>query len=109
MSDYPKDIKKLIRKYSSIAYEEELRQALMSLSKSFDDWKKKDIDSYDLSDRIHEFHDGISRELFKMYNSPMKEIGLCRAIANNVIDRRTIPEILLKALERKIEFYEQEY
>jgi hypothetical protein len=39
----------------------------------------------------------------------MKEIGLCRAIANNVIDRRTIPEILLKALERKIEFYEQEY
>jgi hypothetical protein len=108
MNDYPKEIKKLIRKHSEMAYEEELRQALTPLSESFEAWRNRSINSFELSDKIHEFHDGISRELFKMHTGPMKIVGLAKAIANNIIDRKDIPQKLLRELEHKIKCYEEE-
>lgn len=63
----PKRIKRLLRELAAKAHEEELRRALTPLAKAFDRWSRGEVDSFELSDLIHEFHQGPSRDLFVRY------------------------------------------
>jgi hypothetical protein len=51
-----------------VAYQRDLDKELTKLKARFDNWQTKKIDCFELSDLIHEFHDGVSRELWKFYN-----------------------------------------
>ena len=58
MGDIPKRVKRLLREYASAAHEEELRRALLPLAEAFKRWEHGDLDSGELSDLIHRFHQG---------------------------------------------------
>jgi len=60
----------ILKKLAIEAHEAGLEGALMELLEKFMLWSGDGIDSFELSDRIHEFHDGISRELYKTYALP---------------------------------------
>jgi hypothetical protein len=90
------------------AHEEELRRSLLPLSEAFDAWKEGRLSSGALSERIHEFHQGPARELFKKYNVGMQEAVVAHSIVNEVLDRTRVPTELLDALGSWIEFYERE-
>ena len=65
--EHSKRIKKLRSEWLGEAYERELRRELTKLDASFEAWRQGEIDSWDLCDRIHKFHNGASRELYKQY------------------------------------------
>jgi hypothetical protein len=108
MREPSKRVKRLVREYASRAHQEELRRALLDLANAFEAWKAGKISNGDLSDRIHKFHDGTARDIFKSYSRKLVEQPLARAIAEGVLDRSQVPGELLEYLAGAIEFYEAE-
>jgi hypothetical protein len=106
MTETPKRLKRLLREWAGEAHEEELRRALLPLAEAFDRWKRGDIASAELSDLIHKFHQGASRELFAKYDTNHLEAPVAHAIAIGVLDRDKIPPELLEHLAASIKFYE---
>ena len=71
--DIPKRVKRLLREYASAAHEEELRRALLALAEAFKRWEHGDLDSGELSDLIHRFHQGPARG--HLDRSPPRFVG----------------------------------
>jgi hypothetical protein len=106
--DYPKAIECKIRELAGLAYEEELRQALIPLAISFDEWRAGKISSDELSTRIHQFHEGPAHEIFVRYCGPHPRSSVAYAIVNGFVDRGMIPEDVREALKGAVQFYEEE-
>jgi hypothetical protein len=92
MSDYPKDIKRLLREFAIEAYEGELSRELARLDKSFLEWRDGKISSGELSHRIHQYEMGASRELFKKYNDGEDDFNVAYAIVTGILNREDVPE-----------------
>jgi hypothetical protein len=105
MHQYPKHIKRLIREYAAQAYEIELGQALGELEQQFALWRSGQISAGELSDRIHAFHQGPSRELWGRYNARIDDMMVAQAIVTGLLPRETIPAELLEALQPSMNFY----
>ena len=69
MAETPKRIKRLLREYAAAAHEEELRRALVPVAETFKRWERKELDSGELSEIIHKFHQGPARDLWVRYNT----------------------------------------
>lgn len=80
----------------------------MVLAGAFDAWKAGKITSGELAERIHEFHDGTARDIFKSYSHRLIEQPLARAIAEGILDRSQVPVEVLEYLAGAIEFYEED-
>jgi hypothetical protein len=104
----PRKMKKLLREYSGLAYEAELRHELEALSAKFDEWKAGRMEGWELTEAIHRFHNGAARELFKKYNSGLTEFNVAHAIFTGLLDRGRIPQELLNYLGRYLAFYEEQ-
>lgn len=100
-----KDQKRQAREVVALAREAELTAALSELEVLFADWRKGRIDAYQLSDAIHQFHDGESRDLFSMYRSLPVEGLAARAIAQELVPPEKIPRELRRALGSRIEHW----
>ena len=103
--DPPKRIKRLLREFAVAAHEEELRRTLIPLADAFERWSRGEADSFELSDLIHAFHQGQSRDLFVRYTRRPHGPAVAYAIATGIIDRRDVPDELLEHLARTLEFY----
>ena len=57
----------LLRQLAQEAWEAELTRELEELFETFCKWADKGVSAFDLSDQIHEFHNGVSRELYNRY------------------------------------------
>jgi hypothetical protein len=108
VGDIPKRVKRLLREDASFAHEEELRRALLALAEAFKRWEHGDLDSGELSDLIHRFHQGPARELLLRYNTADLVAPVAYAIAADIVDRTAVPGELLERLTGMIEFYEKE-
>ena len=80
-----------------------LVEALTALYKEFGKWADDAMDALELSDKIHEFHNGISRELYSLYTSLDSAILVSRAIALGLIETTAIGKELFAKLEPEIE------
>lgn len=107
MKPYPKRIKKLLREYTTEAYERELYREITIFECSFEQWRNGEISSSELSYRIHRYEIGPSRELYKKYNEDtLVEMNVAYAITVGILNQEEIPLELLEALERALSFYE---
>jgi len=106
MPDYPKRIKKLLREYMTEAYERELHRELGKFNQSFAEWRNGEISSGELSYRIHQYETGPSRELFKHYNHGPVDMSVAYAIVVGILEREEVPEELLEAIVRPLNFCE---
>jgi len=86
-----------------MAWERELEQALGLLRSDFEMWKKGEISAFELSDRIHRFHDGRSRELFNMYTDTLDSWRPETAVAKGIIDESELSNDLREALKDDID------
>jgi hypothetical protein len=59
-----KSNRRKLRELAGVAYTRELSAELAKLEGDFGQWRSGEIDPFELSDRIHRFHDGISRDLW---------------------------------------------
>lgn len=97
MGDFTKSEKKELRKHAGLAYERELAKALGSLEGKFKQWRKNEITGFELSDFIHKFHNGISRDLWSFYTSGDSELVVRQAITKGIILKTEVkPSILEK-------------
>jgi hypothetical protein len=61
--------RKLLQTLAEKAYDLELSKLLKELRGKFDQWESGDITAWDLSDAIHEHHEGGGRELYQFYTA----------------------------------------
>lgn len=101
-----KATRRRLRELAGIAYTRELGAELAKLEADFSKWRSGEIDPFELSDRIHQFHDGISRDLYVRYRNLAPQQAVARALVSHVLDRAEIPSDLLRALEPTIQFFE---
>jgi hypothetical protein len=67
MQEIPNRIKRLVREWAGIAHDRDLRKALTELGAQFDRWERGEIDSFELNELVHRFHQDTSREIWKRY------------------------------------------
>jgi hypothetical protein len=106
MSDYPKSIKRLLRQWMIEAYERELYRELAKLDQSFSEWRAGKMSSGELSNRVHHYEAGASRELYKHYNYSPHEMTVAYAVVAGILKREELPAELLEAIEQPLEFFQ---
>ena len=82
--------------------------ALLPVSERFRRWERGELGSSELSEIIHQFHQGPARELWVRYNTPHLEMAVAFAITTGLLARDTIPGELLEHLGGAMRFYEGE-
>jgi hypothetical protein len=100
--------RKLLRGLASVAYERELGRALDRVQVVFEAWKSGRSSPHDVSAAIHEFHDGVARDLYVLYTRIDVAQAVARALAHGWIGESEIPPHLLAKLEQSIAFYRSE-
>jgi hypothetical protein len=103
-----KSYRKVAQDALNKAYERELARELNNLYHAFKLWDHNEIDSWELSDRIHRFHDGPSRDLYKFYNLLDKKVALAKALATGVLKKDEVPYELQKSMQPLIDFFRDE-
>ena len=107
MREPTKSVKRALRRLSAAADEEELRRALLPVAAAFEEWRAGQLGSGELTERIHDFHQGPARELFKRYYSGPLEYAVAQAIVVGVLDRKAVPADVLEHCKGAIEFLEK--
>jgi carbamoylphosphate synthase large subunit len=108
MQEVPKRIKRQVREWAGIAHARDLRKALGELRAQFDRWERGEIDSFELNERVHRFHQDTSREIWKRYATGHPEPAVASAVAAGVFRKEELPSELLQHIAGLIEFYEHD-
>ena len=81
------------RELAGLAYERELSAELTKLREQFDAWDAGQMTPFELEQAIHQFHDGVSRQLYNRYSSGSTlPHAVAAAIMNGTISVAEIPE-----------------
>lgn len=94
-----KKLDKLLRQFAGLAYERELSAAVRVLQDEFLRWENKEIDVFELNERIHEFHNGISRTLYGRYSGLDAAFGVASALHRGILDREEVGEEVFLSVE----------
>ena len=96
-----------LRELASEAHLSELNEALASLYEEFCKWGGDGISAFDLNDKIHEFHDGDSRDLYKTYILGNTEVAVAIGISRKTINPSQLDEGLREKIAPIIEVFER--
>ena len=96
---------KQLRLLAGIAYERELSRALGQLEAEFHRWRADELGAFELSDLIHESHDGIIRDLWKLYHYRKPPENVPRAVARGILAENEVDPRLLALISAAIDFY----
>jgi hypothetical protein len=109
MSEPPPKVTKseraLLRQLAQEAWEAELDDKLEQLFEDFSRWADDGMSAFELSDRIHEFHNGASRELYSRYTGLDSVTAVARAIALGILDEGALGDTLRMKLSAQIEAF----
>jgi hypothetical protein len=108
MSSFTKAEKKQLRRLAGIAYERELERELSSLLGQFQNWRNGEIDPFELSDHIHEFHEGPNRGLYNFYNRADPHMAVARALVEELLSESEVPDDSRLKLVSAVDFYRAE-
>ena len=92
----------LLRQLAEDAWNAELSEHLEELFEDFGRWADDGMSAFDLSDKIDEFHDGLSRELYARYNTLDPATTVARAIAIGLVGEEALGESLRQKLARVV-------
>lgn len=101
----PKKIRKALRELADDAHERELTQALSDLEAKFQAWRKGEFSCFELSDLVHKFHDGTSRNIWKRYAYLKPDISVPAAVGRGILKEDEIPPGMLEEMKASIEFF----
>ena len=108
MNPIPKHLKRLVREFAAIAHERELGQALSELRIEFDRWERRELSVFELNKRVHQFHQGPSRQVWARYATNHLESPLASAVAAGIVRKEELPAELLAHVAGLVEMYEQD-
>ena len=84
--DLTKADKKKVRQLAGIAWERELRDELRGIAAAINEMENGSLSTFDVNDRIHKFHNGASRDLYRQYSESLPWLGVCRAFIDRVLN-----------------------
>ncbi len=96
---FTKPERKELRKLAGLAYERDLAKALESLEDNFKRWRENKITAFELSDSIHQFHNGIARDLWSFYTNGYTDMIVTQAITDGIISKAEISPGILEKLK----------
>jgi len=105
MDDFTRNERKLLRRLASVAYERELGRELDRLFAVLHEWKAKQSSAHDVSVAVHEFHDGVARDLYVLYGRIDPSQTVARAVAAGLLAEADLSAELLAKLAKPLEFY----
>ena len=92
-----------MRALQGLAWERELEQQLANLEEQFRRWRSGTIGVFDLSDRIHQFHDHEARDLYKYYSYRNNYFAVPGAVVKGIITESEVSSQLLEAISPDIQ------
>lgn len=101
--------KKRLRQLAAIAHGRELTNALQALHQQFGEWQAQKIDAFELSDRIHQFHQQTAREIWKLYvNADHNQAALLvsRALRLKLLAADEVGQDLVEQLAPLTDFFQ---
>ncbi|MBW1894903.1 MAG: hypothetical protein JRI91_14595 [Deltaproteobacteria bacterium] len=100
MRSYSKAVKKKMSHLAGLAHQREQEEYLAKLAEKFDAWRKKEIDCWDLTDAIHQFHQKDAQNVYKVYDSNDDyDIQVARGIRFGLLKREEVDEDVLTSIE----------
>ena len=100
-----KQMRQKLRELADQAYEEELRRALTPLAEAFERWRVRTESSFEISDLIHEFHQGPSRRIWSTYSALKPDVLVARAVALGLLARESLPTAVAASIAQQIEAF----
>ena len=97
----------LLRELAEEAWNAELYDHLLELYEDFGYWAEDSMGALDLVEKIHEFHDGVARELYKRYAMLDPTISVARAVALGFVGEEALGESLGRKLAREIQAFRE--
>jgi hypothetical protein len=107
MDSFGKAQRKELRHLAGLAYERELGAALAALEAQFQEWHAGKLDVHELSDAIHQFHNGVARDLYVTYTRLEPRVAVAQAVGRKILRDDEVPPTLREALQSLITFYEE--
>ena len=95
----------LLRQLAEEAWNAELSDHFLELYEDFGRWADDGMSALDLTEKIHNFHDGISRELYNRYANLDPAISVARAIAFGFVEEEVLGESLGRKLAHEIQAF----
>lgn len=89
--DLSKSVRRSIRDMAKTAHDRELATELHSIDEAFSRWRSGHLGPHELNDAIHQFHDGASRRLWKLYTDTDPSIAVASAIARGILPQSEVP------------------
>jgi hypothetical protein len=108
MPDLSKKLKSQIREHANRAWEAEMRAALGSLSAKFEEWRAGTMSTADLDAAIHEYHNGIAREIWNRFSTNDKRIALAHAVAVGLIAKDSLPVEVVEQIKVATAYFEEQ-
>lgn len=96
----PNARRRKVRALARLAYERELSSALASLEAEFTRWRASRLDAFELSHRVHAFHDGTARDLYKLYVLGEPELVVARALEQGLVSEAEADTEVLEAVTK---------
>ena len=84
--DFTKSERKTIRKLAALAWERQLRSELHKIAAAIADMDKEVLSPFEVNQKIHDFHNGVSRKLFRLYSDSQPWFSVCRAHYDRVLN-----------------------
>ena len=103
----PKPVKKILSDLVYPAHETALRKPLADVLPYVEQWQRGEINVIGLADHVREFNDGPSRRIYKRFtwtNSWDLQVQVAGAIADGLIDEKSVPEAAMPYLNDLLEF-----
>lgn len=83
--DFTKSERKTIRKLAELAWERQLRSELHKIAAAIADMDREVLSPFEVNQEIHNFHNGVSRNLFNRYSDSQPWFSVCRAHYDKVL------------------------
>lgn len=83
--DFTKSEIMRIRQLAHLAWDRELRIELQKIGAAIEEMESGRLTPFDVTDRIHKFHDGAARDLYKQFSISLPWLAVCRAHLDGVL------------------------
>jgi hypothetical protein len=94
-----------LRELAALAHERALASALEDLAVEFERWRQRTIGAFELSDKIHEFHNKTGRRIYSFYVGAEPRLVVAAAVRDGVLTREEVGDELFSELSATIEAF----
>ena len=109
--ELPKPVRKQLRVLADRVHEAAVNRALAELDREFENWRRGEIDAFDLLRKIHRFYVGPNREIynrFSLTSSQYLPMQVAYGVAEALIEKSEIPAEVWPLVERCLPLYVDE-